>query len=53
MDFTLTGDFLYLKGLILSDNRIHTMNEVKSGVRIIKMYALEKGFTALVPDIRR
>ncbi|XP_072319302.1 ATP-binding cassette sub-family C member 4 [Eucyclogobius newberryi] len=38
---------------ILTDNRIRTMNEVVSGMRIIKMYAWEKPFATLVSDIRR
>ncbi|XP_067113164.1 ATP-binding cassette sub-family C member 4-like [Osmerus mordax] len=37
----------------LTDNRIRTMNEVVSGIRIIKMYAWEKPFSALVDEIRR
>ncbi|XP_058478651.1 ATP-binding cassette sub-family C member 4-like [Solea solea] len=37
----------------LTDNRIRIMNEVVSGMRIIKMYAWEKPFTALVTDVRR
>lgn len=37
----------------LTDSRIRTMNEVVSGIRIIKMYAWEKPFAALVADIRR
>ncbi|KAM6945310.1 ATP-binding cassette sub-family C member 4-like [Aplochiton taeniatus] len=37
----------------LADNRIRTMNEVVSGIRIIKMYAWEKPFSALVSEIRR
>uniref|UniRef100_A0A674EL55 Multidrug resistance-associated protein 4 n=1 Tax=Salmo trutta TaxID=8032 RepID=A0A674EL55_SALTR len=37
----------------LTDNRICTMNEVVSGIRIIKMYAWEKPFSALVNDVRR
>uniref|UniRef100_A0A674F5S8 Multidrug resistance-associated protein 4 n=1 Tax=Salmo trutta TaxID=8032 RepID=A0A674F5S8_SALTR len=37
----------------LTDNRIRTMNEVVSGIRIIKMYAWEKPFAALVDEVRR
>nr|DBA33080.1 TPA: hypothetical protein GDO54_000812 [Pyxicephalus adspersus] len=36
-----------------TDTRIRTMNEVISGMRIIKMYAWEKSFTELVNQIRR
>ncbi|KAG1942233.1 multidrug resistance-associated protein 4 [Pimephales promelas] len=41
------------KTAALTDNRIRTMNEVVSGIRIIKMYAWEKPFAALVTDVRR
>ncbi|XP_067315093.1 ATP-binding cassette sub-family C member 4-like [Pseudorasbora parva] len=41
------------KTAALTDNRIRTMNEVVSGIRIIKMYAWEKPFAALVNDVRR
>ncbi|XP_071783118.2 ATP-binding cassette sub-family C member 4-like isoform X1 [Centroberyx gerrardi] len=37
----------------LTDDRIRTMNEVISGIRIIKMYGWERPFSALVDDIRR
>ncbi|XP_016893938.1 multidrug resistance-associated protein 4-like isoform X2 [Cynoglossus semilaevis] len=37
----------------LTDIRMRTMNEVVSGIRIIKMYAWEKPFAAMVSDIRR
>ncbi|XP_046887532.1 ATP-binding cassette sub-family C member 4-like [Hypomesus transpacificus] len=38
---------------VLTDDRIRTMNEVVSGIRIIKMYAWEKPFSALVHEVRR
>ncbi|KAM9836010.1 ATP-binding cassette sub-family C member 4-like [Aulostomus maculatus] len=41
------------KTAVLTDNRIHIMNEVVSGIRIIKMYAWEKPFSALVTEARR
>ncbi|KAM9830036.1 ATP-binding cassette sub-family C member 4 isoform 1-T1 [Syngnathus typhle] len=41
------------KTAILTDSRIRIMNEVVSGMRIIKMYAWEKPFAALVSDVRR
>ncbi|XP_051568184.1 ATP-binding cassette sub-family C member 4-like [Myxocyprinus asiaticus] len=41
------------KTAALTDNRICTMNEVVSGIRVIKMYAWEKPFAALVNDVRR
>ncbi|CAJ1086990.1 multidrug resistance-associated protein 4 [Xyrichtys novacula] len=41
------------KTAVLTDSRIRTMNEVVSGIRIIKMYAWEKPFSALVSDVRR
>ena len=37
---------------VLTDSRIRTMNEVVSGMRIIKMYAWEKPFAALVSQFR-
>ncbi|XP_028992903.1 multidrug resistance-associated protein 4 isoform X2 [Betta splendens] len=40
------------KTAALTDSRIRTMNEVVSGIRIIKMYAWEKPFAALVSDVR-
>ncbi|XP_024150029.1 multidrug resistance-associated protein 4 isoform X1 [Oryzias melastigma] len=40
------------KTAALTDNRIRTMNEVVSGIRIIKMYAWEKPFSALVSTVR-
>ncbi|KAM6945546.1 ATP-binding cassette sub-family C member 4 [Aplochiton taeniatus] len=41
------------KTATFTDNRIRTMNEVVSGIRIIKMYAWEKPFSALVSEVRR
>ncbi|KAJ1116096.1 hypothetical protein NDU88_004315, partial [Pleurodeles waltl] len=41
------------KTAALTDTRIRTMNEVISGMRIIKMYAWEQSFTDLVNEIRR
>ncbi|XP_029302439.1 multidrug resistance-associated protein 4-like isoform X1 [Cottoperca gobio] len=41
------------KTAVLTDDRIRTMNEVVSGMRIIKMYAWEKPFAALVSEVRR
>lgn len=41
------------KTAAFSDNRIRTMNEVVSGIRIIKMYAWEKPFANLVSDFRK
>uniref|UniRef100_A0A8D3CD89 Multidrug resistance-associated protein 4 n=1 Tax=Scophthalmus maximus TaxID=52904 RepID=A0A8D3CD89_SCOMX len=41
------------KTAVLSDDRIRIMNEVVSGIRIIKMYAWEKPFSALVTEVRR
>ncbi|XP_034534130.1 multidrug resistance-associated protein 4-like [Notolabrus celidotus] len=41
------------KTAALTDSRIRTMNEVVSGIRIIKMYAWEKPFSALVTEVRR
>ncbi|XP_017568412.1 multidrug resistance-associated protein 4 isoform X1 [Pygocentrus nattereri] len=41
------------KTAAFTDSRIRTMNEVVSGIRIIKMYAWEKPFAALVNDVRK
>ncbi|KAM9328000.1 ATP-binding cassette sub-family C member 4 isoform 2-T2 [Pholidichthys leucotaenia] len=41
------------KTAALTDSRIRTMNEVVTGIRIIKMYAWEKPFAALVSEVRR
>ncbi|GAA6216134.1 multidrug resistance-associated protein 4-like [Lates japonicus] len=41
------------KTAVLTDNRIRIMNEVVSGIKIIKMYAWEKPFSALVTEVRR
>ncbi|XP_061571906.1 ATP-binding cassette sub-family C member 4-like [Cololabis saira] len=38
---------------VLTDSRIRIMNEVVSGIRIIKMYAWEKPLSALVTEVRR
>ncbi|XP_040888393.1 ATP-binding cassette sub-family C member 4-like [Toxotes jaculatrix] len=38
---------------VLTDKKIRIMNEVVSGIRIIKMYAWEKPFSALVTEVRR
>nr|XP_057941813.1 ATP-binding cassette sub-family C member 4-like isoform X2 [Doryrhamphus excisus] len=41
------------KTAVLTDRRIRIMNEVVSGIRVIKMYAWEKPFSALVTESRR
>uniref|UniRef100_A0A087XBS8 Multidrug resistance-associated protein 4 n=1 Tax=Poecilia formosa TaxID=48698 RepID=A0A087XBS8_POEFO len=38
---------------VLTDSRIRIMNEVVSGIRIIKMYAWEKPLSALITEVRR
>ncbi|XP_073425679.1 ATP-binding cassette sub-family C member 4-like [Dendrobates tinctorius] len=53
---TVLGKFftsLRGKTAAFTDTRIRTMNEVISGMRIIKMYAWEQSFTELVNDIRK
>lgn len=47
------GSSLRSKTAVLTDSRIRTMNEVVSGIRIIKMYAWEKPFAGLIADVRR
>lgn len=51
--FSLSFFSFRSKTAILTDSRIRTMNEVVSGIRIIKMYAWEKPFAALISDVRR
>ncbi|XP_032412503.1 multidrug resistance-associated protein 4-like isoform X1 [Xiphophorus hellerii] len=41
------------KTAVLTDSRIRIMNEVVSGIRIVKMYAWEKPLSALVTEVRR
>lgn len=41
------------KTAAFTDVRIRTMNEVISGMKIIKMYAWEKSFAELVSGLRR
>ncbi|KAM8873545.1 ATP-binding cassette sub-family C member 4-like isoform 1-T1 [Synchiropus picturatus] len=41
------------KTAVITDNRIRIMNEVVSGIKIIKMYAWERPFAALVTEVRR
>ncbi|RVE57953.1 hypothetical protein OJAV_G00204270 [Oryzias javanicus] len=44
---------LRAKTAVLTDERIRTMNEVVSGIRVIKMYGWEKPFGQMVDEIRR
>jgi ATP-binding cassette subfamily C (CFTR/MRP) protein 4 len=37
----------------LTDNRIRLMNEIISGIRVIKMYGWEKPFSDLISEARR
>lgn len=41
------------KTATFTDARIRTMNEVITGIRIIKMYAWEKSFADLVTNLRK
>jgi ATP-binding cassette subfamily C (CFTR/MRP) protein 4 len=41
------------KTAAFTDARIRTMNEVITGIRIIKMYAWEKSFADLIASLRR
>lgn len=38
---------------VLTDDRIRRMNEVISGIRVIKMFGWEKSFASLVDEVRR
>ena len=50
----ILGSYLYrTKTVALSDQRIKFMNEIISGMRVIKMYTWEKPFAKLVAEIRR
>ena len=42
-----------LKAAKLTDKRVKVMNEVISGIRVIKMYAWEYAFSHVVADIRK
>ena len=42
-----------LKAAIHTDKRVKVMNEVISGIRVIKMYAWEYAFRDLVSSIRK
>ena len=45
--------FLRLKSALSTDQRIKVMNEVISGIRVIKMYAWENAFEKVVSKLRR
>lgn len=59
MPAVLWGEFVFhlvllrSKAVVQADKRIRIMNEILSGIRIIKMYAWEKPFSALVSEVRR
>ena len=42
-----------LKAARLTDRRVKVMNEVISGIRVIKMYAWEYAFSHVVAAIRK
>ena len=45
--------FFRSKIAALTDERIKVMNEIISGMRVIKMYTWEKPFAKLVANLRR
>ena len=42
-----------MKAARLTDRRVKIMNEVISGIRVIKMYTWEYAFTHVISNIRR
>ena len=42
-----------MESAALTDKRIHIMNEVISGIRVIKMYAWEAAFKDVVSKLRK
>ncbi|XP_049853484.1 probable multidrug resistance-associated protein lethal(2)03659 [Schistocerca gregaria] len=48
----LSSRFRY-KTAICTDERVRTMNEIISGIQVIKMYAWEKSFTRLIAATRK
>ena len=43
---------LNIKNLENKDNRIKTMNEILEGIKVIKLYAWERGFQSKVKHLR-
>ena len=41
------------KSALVTDKRVRIMNEVISGIRVIKMYAWENAFNKLISKLRR
>ena len=41
------------KSALVTDQRVRIMNEVISGIRVIKMYAWENAFNKLISKLRR
>ena len=42
-----------LKAASITDSRVKVMNEVITGIRVIKMYAWEHAFKKMVDEIRK
>ena len=42
-----------LRAALITDSRVKVMNEVITGIRVIKMYAWEYAFKKMVDDIRK
>ncbi len=42
-----------LKSAKITDKRVHVMNEIITGIRVIKMYAWEYAFKRVVTTVRK
>ena len=49
----ITNTFFRTKAAKLTDRRVKVMNEIITGIRVIKMYAWEYAFSHVVTAVRR